>query len=320
MFEEVPRERRGMARLVPVRRVVLGPFVLGGGMLLATLGGSVAVAAAAATMITASAIRSDDVPDRPGHPVPSTSTQQTLSAKRSPAQPRTAAAAAHSAVPRQSGEASPSEVEATGSASGSGSASRPGSVSGPGSAGVAPPAPARTLTASPPAGATSPTLAPSSPAASPTPTPAPSSSAPLGNAVIHVSGYDQASKRLAYQFASVQPGAGTDGGDLYEVLDSDTFTAALAPSITITSDGGICPPAGASCTLDQLIRAADSGFFAVVAIDARGELRSIIEVAGQSASPKLLPVPSTAPAAESSDGPYLGDGSPAPDASPSTTS
>ena len=315
MFEEVPRERRGMARLVPVRRVVLGPFVLGGGMLLATLGGSVAVAAAAATMFTASAIRSDDVPDRPGHPVSSPgSTQQTLSAKRSPARHRTATpVAASTAAAHHNGVAWPSGSGVPGSADAS---SGPGWAGGPGSASVAPPAPAATVTAGPPARMTSPATAPSSPAA--TPTAEPSSSAPAGNAVIHVSGYDQSSKRLAYQFASVQPGAGVDGGDLYQVLDSDTFTAALAPSVTITSGGGICPPAGAACTPDQLIQAAGSGFFAVVAIDARGELRSVIEVGDQAVAPKLTPAPSATEGA-SVDRLYSGGVPPAPSSSPSAT-
>jgi hypothetical protein len=150
--------------------------------------------------------------------------------------------------------------------------------------------------------------------------PAASSSAPLGNAVIHVSGYDQAGERLSYQFASVRSGAGIDGGELYQVLDSHTYTAALAPSMTITSGGGICLPAGSACTRDQLIGAADSGFFAVAAIDARGALRSLVEVGRQSATPKLTSAPSTAPAGGNSRWIHPGRTSPAPSASPSATS
>lgn len=71
MFEEVPRKRRGIAR-VTARRVVLGPFVLGGGMVLAAVGGSVAVAA---TVLTASTIVLSDVPPSPQH----TSDNQTAS-------------------------------------------------------------------------------------------------------------------------------------------------------------------------------------------------------------------------------------------------
>jgi hypothetical protein len=314
MFEEVPRERRRVARLLPVRRVVLGPFVLGGGMVLAALGGSVAVAAAAATMITASAIRSDDVPLRPGNVASSpSSTQQALAAKRPPAHHRTAtpSTAGHSAVAHPSG--------------GPAAPSVPHLATVPGSPGVALPAPERTVTTDPSARNTGPAAAPSSPADRPSGTPAPSSSAPpgnapLGNAVIHVSGYDQASERLAYQFASVRSGAGIDGGDLYQVLAPDTFTAALAPSITITSGGGICPPAGSACTADQLIRAADSGFFAVVAIDSAGELRSVIEVGDQSATPKLTPAPSTVAAADSSRRMHPRRTSPLPSSSPSATS
>ncbi|HEX8093392.1 hypothetical protein [Jatrophihabitans sp.] len=289
MFEEVPRERRGVARLLPVRRVVLGPFVLGGGMLLATLGGSVAVAAAAATMITASAIGSKDVPAHPGHPVSSASgSQQAHPARRSPEhhRPATPATAGRSTAAHQRGAAA--------------APSMPHPVAVPSSAGVALPAPAPVVPAAPPARGIDPTAVPSAPADRPSVTPAPSSSAPLGNAVIHVSGYRQATERLAYQFASVRPGAGTGGGDQYQVLASDTFTASLAPSITITSGGGICLPAGSACTVDQLIQAADSGFFAVVAIDAQGELRSIIEVGYQPATPKLIPAPSTPAAGDSS--------------------
>ena len=109
--------------------------------------------------------------------------------------------------------------------------------------------------------------------------------------MIHVSGYDQTSQRLVYQFAAVHAG-------VYRIADPTPYAAVLAPSLTITSGGGICPPAGSACTRDQLIRAADSGFFAVAAIDAQGQLRSLIEVAEvaeQSAAPKLAPAPSTSP-------------------------
>lgn len=61
MFEEVPPRRRGIAGMT-ARRVVLGPFVVGGGVLLAAIGGSVAVAA---TVITASTLRLSDVPPSP---------------------------------------------------------------------------------------------------------------------------------------------------------------------------------------------------------------------------------------------------------------
>lgn len=308
MFEEVPRERRGLAGLLPVRRVVLGPFVFGGGMLLAALGGSVAVAAAAATMITASAISSNDVPPRPVHPVSSSSSaQQTLSARRPPVHHQpvrpTPTAAAVAPASEQGKPTSPSGAGAPNSTRGA-------------------PAPARTVAVQPPAGTTAaPTATPSGPAGSPSPTP--SSSAPLGNAVIHVSGYRQASRRLVYQFASVQAGAGIDGGDLYQVIDSDTFSAALAPSITITSGGTLCPPAGSTCTVDQLIGAADTGFFAVVAIDARGELRSVLEVGDQSAAAKLAPAPGPPPttsATPTGAGGHRGGTPPAPSSSPRTSS
>jgi hypothetical protein len=294
MFEEVPRERRGVARLLPVRRVVLGPFVLGGGMLVAALGGSVAVAAAA-TMITASAIGSDnDLPARPGQVVaPSTSTDESVSARRTPARqaPARPAAGQQPPTPPAAGVATSHGATGVGSAGG---VTAGGSVPGGGGAGVrpglssvAPPL----STAAAGSETTERTAAPSTPAGSPAPTP--SSSGPLGNAVIRVSGYDQASSRLVYQFATVRPRAGIDGGDLYLISGRQSFSAALAPSMTITSGGSICPPAGSACTPDQLINAAESGFFAQVAIDAAGVLRSIIEVGGEPATAKMSPAPST---------------------------
>ena len=71
MFEEVPRTRRGLVAYLGVsqlttRRIVLGPFVIGGGVVLAAIGGSVAVAA---TVFTASTIRASDVPPHPHQPI-----------------------------------------------------------------------------------------------------------------------------------------------------------------------------------------------------------------------------------------------------------
>lgn len=323
MFEEVPRERRGVGRLLPVQRVVLGPFVLGGGMLVAALGGSVAVAAAA-TMITASAIGSDhDLPARPGHAVtPSASTDESVSARRSPARQlpaRPATSQRFSAPPAVGVPASAGlgAAGADGDAGGSGSAGTAAGLGAAGRPGVSSVAPPSSTAAAVP-GATQGSAAPSTSAASPTPTP--SASGPLGNAVIRVSGYDQGSARLVYQFATVRPHAGVDGADLYLTSDRQSFTAALAPSVTIISGGSVCPPAGSVCTPDQLIRAADSGFFANVAIDAAGVLRSIIELGDEAPSAKLSPAPSTS---AQLDGDRRGRPSisrPVPSASPSTTS
>jgi hypothetical protein len=313
MFEEVPCERHGLARLVPTRRVAIGPFVLGGGMLLATLGGSVAVAAAA-TVITASAIGSKDLPARPGHVVTNepASPAHSGSSKRSPAHrpvvpPGTGR---HSTLSRDTGRAAPAPL-----------------TSAPATARPAP-ATVGTTESLPRSAAPAavPTPAGTTPAAGPSRTAAASSSAPLGNALIHVSGYDQASGRLAYQFATAQPQAGVDSGVLYRILDSGTFSAALAPSVTVISGGSVCPPAGSACTVDQLIRAAQSGFFAEAAIDAGGQLRSIVEVGGGSLAPKVLPAPtpssSTGPSSSTPGGsrlvrPQVSSSAPAP--SPTTT-
>jgi hypothetical protein len=311
MFEEVPRERRGVARLLPIRRVVFGPFVLGGGMLVAALGGSVAVAAAA-TVLTASVIGSDDLPDRPG-PVtaPSTSRQESVSARKS--------AAPHRAAPPAASRTSSAPPAA-------GIATSPGGVAGGGTGGVGVGEPGRTsvirqsTTPAATSRATSPATAPSTAAGN---SPSPSASGPRGNALIHVSGYDQVSSRLVYQFATVQLAAGDDGGDLYLISDPDTFTAPLAPSVTVTSGGSICPPAGSTCTPDQVIRAADSGFFAEVAIDAAGVLRSIIEVGDQvgdqSVTAEYLPDPSSSETPERNRRALPSNSSPAPTASATAT-
>lgn len=72
MFEEVPAHRRRYARLL-ARRVVLGPFVVGTGMLLAMLGCS---AALAATVITASTIGLGGAPHSAPEAIPATTASQ----------------------------------------------------------------------------------------------------------------------------------------------------------------------------------------------------------------------------------------------------
>ncbi len=70
----------------------------------------------------------------------------------------------------------------------------------------------------------------------------------------------------------------------------------LAPAASIVSGGTLCPPAGSACTPAQLIAAAGAGFFAEVAIDVTGTLRSVVEVGEQPGIAKLAPVPSTSAA------------------------
>jgi len=285
MFEEVPRERRGVARWLlahsvgfggfGLRPLAVGPFVLGGGVLLAAVGGSVAVAA---TVLTASAIGSDDVPPRPPHPV--------------------AAAVPTHAAPVRPQASRPASSTPAGKPSAGG-----GRSSAPAATGTAPAG--RTATAtriSTSSAGTAPGSTPAGPPASSVPAgtpaggsaaPAPSSSGPLGNALIHLSGYDPATGRFSYQFAVTAPeGTGADGSG-YQVSSPDTYTAVLAPAASIVSGGTICPPAGSACTPDQLIGAADTGFFAQAAIDVSGALRSIVEVGGQPATAALAPEPDT---------------------------
>jgi hypothetical protein len=284
MFEEVPRERRGVARLL-ARPVVLGPFVVGSGMLVAALGGSVAVATAA-TVITASAIGSTDLPARPGHPLaPATSSHQHTTAI-------TRSSAHHAGTPSATPRPSPSDAAVAGP---------PGAGSAPVGNGVR--TSSHKVPAGPQAAATRPSATPSSAAVSVpgSPVASPSRSGPLGNALVYFTGYDRASGRIAYQFATRQPDAAS-GAARYRVIDAATFTATLAKSVTITSGGTLCPPAGSSCTSNQLLNAAKYGFFAEVAIDAAGALRSVVEVGQPLAIAKGTPTAS----------PSLDSGSPAP--------
>jgi len=245
MFEEVPRARRGLARLT-ARHVVLGPFVVGGGVLLAAIGGGVAVAA---TMITASSIRTSDVPPGPApHPVVVTST------RRAPAH--------HPAVGPTS---HPTSAAPTGSRAASGHPSAGGSM-------ISQP----TAT---PSSAAPPTFRPSvaQPSVDPYRSGRPTGS-PAGNALIYVTGYDQAGQRLQYEYAVDSPGAGPGGSDLYRVESTRQYSAGFAADLTITSGGQLCPPAGSRCSLDQLIAGAGTGFYAIAAIDPADQLHSVIEV------------------------------------------
>lgn len=250
MFEEVPRRRFGLARLLG-RRVVLGPFVIGGGVLLATIGGSVALAA---TVITASSMAVNDLPPKAtDHPVlPEVGSRGAARVTGSTTPDRHTAASPTWSVPNLPWNG---PVQLTSRA-----AAAPTRSPGPAT---------RPATAAPPPRSSSPT---------PTPAPSASPSGPAGNAVIHLSGYDQTSGQLQFEFATAEHGAGAGGSDLYSISSPRQFSAAIAPGISITSAGSICPPTGSSCTVGQLIAEAGSGFFAEAAIDADGQLRSVIEV------------------------------------------
>ncbi len=276
MFEEVPRGRRGLAGL-SARRIALGPFVIGGGMLLAMVGGSVAVAA---TVITASTIVGNDLP--PKHAV-------------------------HTAIGSASSRPSHSPAQASGrsrsaAASASQSTGRSDRLSGPGvlTSATTTPSPSHpALTAAEPSTTAAPiTLTPAAPGlpASSGSLGSPGSSGssgstkpsgPVGNALIYVTGYDSVTSRLVFEYASVQRGAGVNGSDLYSVNNPAEYSVYIATGISITSGGRICPPAGSSCTVAQLIEAAGGGFFANAAIDPSAELQSIVELDNAAASPQL---------------------------------
>lgn len=310
MFEEVPRERRGVSRwllahsvgfgqfrfatTVPrpvvlrplvtrplvLRPLAVGPFVLGGGMLIAAVGGSVAVAAAA-TVLTASAINSaGDVP--PPHPVSVSGPVRVVH----PAP--THAAPAPDRQPSASRPATAGSAHRVAGAPGSSGAGRAGGVAVVPSARPAVSAVSAPASSVPAPSATGSPAAPVVPSASTSAAPAASSSGPLGNALVHVSGYDQATGRLAYQFA-------VDGADgQYAIGSRQTFGAVLAPTASIVSGGTLCPPAGSRCTPDELAAASGAGFFAALAVDASGTVRSVVEV-GDQASARRGPGPSGSP-------------------------
>jgi hypothetical protein len=278
MFEEVPRPRRGVAGF-GARRIVLGPFVVGGSVLLGTVGGSVAVAA---TVITASTV---GLPDRgPTH------SRVRAVAPASPAR-------AHAAGPGASGSASapapPSSAPRLPDSAGGGPDTRIDAPTPAGSPALStasadagrPVGPAPTIPPSRRGSAT-----PSGPVAA-----TPSPSAPAGNALIHVDGFDAASYRTQFRYAVLDPAAGTDAAPGYRVASDRSYSAGLAPDLRITSGRSICPPAGTVCSTDELIAAAANGFYAEVAIDAAGQLQSVIERDdGQSTGGRrALPTPPT---------------------------
>jgi hypothetical protein len=265
MFEEVPRSRRGLAGW-STRRIVLGPFAIGGGLLLATIGGSVAVAA---TVFTATSIVASDVPPKhvqqpvvvvsvshPSHPGHSSSTSNIAGSSAKPAPSSLAGSTAADRSP--SGPLTVTERQRT--------SSNALSTTAPASSG-----PASTATPTP------------------TGTPTTSPSGPSGNAVVYISGYDQGNQRVLFEFATVTSGAGSGSGDQYTVSSQQQFSASLADDISITSGGQLCPPAGSSCTVAQLIAGAQTGFFAGVAIDAGAALHSVIELDNTSAAPQSSP-------------------------------
>lgn len=271
MFEEVPRPNRGPLWL-SARRVVLGPFVIGGGLALALLGGSVAVAA---TVITASTVGLHDLAPHPHPSLPVAAGPAPLSTSSRPVAPRS----------------SPTSHPVS---------SRPD----PSSAAVAAPPTSVAAPAPSPSSAATGTSRPSTPGTSS----AAASPSPAGNALIYVAGYDRSGVLFGY---ATDAGA-TGGVHRYAVSSAARYHAELAQGATITSGGTICPPAGTVCTAGQLIAAADTGFYAEVAIDSDGRLAAVTERdSGHAFGPR--PTPSTsAPAPVTS--------SPKPLAPPTATS
>ena len=267
MFEEIPRKPRGFAGLA-ARRFVLGPFIVGGGVVLCTVGGS---AALAATVITASTIGIDELPPHKTH------------------RPAAPSASTQSRIERVVGSSSSRGANPTASKSGA-DATKPHPTKLPSKGTDAAAKPGN-----------SPTAKPSTSAASV------SATQSNGNAVVYIFGFDRSAKRIKFSYAVVKPGAAPDGGDVYVVNDPTPYSAGIAADIRITSGGTICPPAGSSCTPDELIKAADAGLFAQVAIDVDGNLKVVIEKGApakaatsqpaQSSPSGSAPAPSASPSA-----------------------
>jgi hypothetical protein len=294
MFEEIPLQRRGLAR-ISARRYVLGHFVVGGGVVLATLGGSVA---AVATVIAASTIGIP--PGGPSRAHHAAAPAATVSAT----QMRSTSAASSGGSPGPGATAaSTSGVRGTGGSgtSGSGTAT-PGrhlqptipanQVNSGGGSGGATSAPSdgSTIAVPPPL--------PSAPSGGGTGVPP--DSQPSGNALVYIRGFDASRGTVLFQYATVQPGAGPGGSDLYSVLPGSIYRAPLSAAIRIVSGDTMCPPSGSPCTAAQLVVAAADGFFAEVGIDASGALRSVIE--RDNAGSFSAVQPSSAPSGSDSEG------------------
>ena len=254
MFEEVPPVRRGLAGL-RFRRVAFGPFAIGGGLALLAIGGSVAVAA---TVFTATSLGSahpgnNDVPAHRQPVVAPTSRTSTASTAGSPSSSGVTSAT-RTAVP---------PVPASAMRSGS---VKPPSWSAPRQ--IVPPG-----TRVPSAGRYS-------------PVPEASSGGPAGNALVYITGYSRGDRQLVFQFATQESGS-------YQVSSQTHYHAGLAAGLTIISGGTLCPPAGSSCTVAELIAAAPAGFFAEVALGPADEFESIVEV--DNATNQAIPAPSPSP-------------------------
>lgn len=271
MFEEVPRTRRGLAAYLGIsrltaRRIVLGPFVVGGGLVLAAVGGSVAVAA---TVFTASTIRANDLPPRP-HPVPLVASASASKPSHHPTRPSPSARPSATTA-----SAAPVPSNAPASSSSQASSHAP------------------TATDSAPSTVTSGSLTTSSTPAPPSSSPGPTAtSSPAGNALVYVSGWDDNRKQLMFEFAAVSKGTGPQHSDVYSIASPKQYTATLASDIHIISGGQLCPPAGSSCTVDQLIAGTATGFYAEVGVDPSSAVHSVTERDNISmAAPPVTPSP-----------------------------
>lgn len=257
------------------RRVAVGPFVVGGGVALAALSGSVALAA---TLITASTIHI--VTSSPSH------SRHVLAASTAPANRADGRTI-------ESGAANGARQQVrTGAGSGAGPTTLPSSHSTGqhrSNAPIAPFAP------------TQPAGRPQSDAQASSPVAAPSTSGPAGNAVIFLDGYEPASSSLLFRYATVTTGAGPDGSDVYsDGSSTKQYRTQLANGASIVSGSTMCPPAGNRCSPSQLFSAASAGMYAEVAIDPRGQLESVLERDNVPGNRSAAPAPSASASSSAS--------------------
>ena len=72
-------------------------------------------------------------------------------------------------------------------------------------------------------------------------------------------------------------GTGPQHSDVYTVASTKQYSASLAADIHVVSGDQLCPPAGNTCTVHQLIDGTTHGFFAELAIDPSASVHQVVE-------------------------------------------
>jgi hypothetical protein len=264
MFEEIPRPRRGVARLTG-RRYLLSPHGLGAGiaLTLVVVGTSVLLAATVITVgLAGDGGASGTLNNHRNSPRDAASGSNGLISPASATEYALPASSGRSAAPGSDpGSSTASQApgwfagQAGSSFAAGGSATMPGSASR--SAGSS------RIWAQAAGSSSGPVGAPS----------ASGTTDDEGNALVYVLGYSDPD--VLYRYAAVRQDP--DGQDNYTISGSMIYRAPLAPSATITSGSTLCPPSGSACTVEDLIAASVDGFYAEFAIDTDGVVRAVSE-------------------------------------------